>query len=340
MISTEQSLQRIDKSTLYFQPVQPKQSPKMATIYVGKVPFKKPTSTTPFSKLPAELNTKIFDLAFGALSRDVANCRLASQDMFTLCSPYLIRTAVVAKRDDTRRKLQEVMRHPYFSKHVTHLLWDGSEFDRETAESDPWYDMAFLEDPCLTQYRVTPLHADVTERDERVTYVRYREGKPGYSEWNALLKSGRSINPRIHEDRVAELSPEEKLDIVDKGYNAQFYMVGRHQGKKQYAACLQTQDTLNSNWHLFRIALWVSKSLEHVSFSNFRALAYPEESYADLCRQLFGDMVRPRFFTAWGVQEFLCHLRVPHRGSWKSISIGHHPFLVNAFDKIEQGLAS
>jgi hypothetical protein len=28
--------------------------------------------------------------------------------MFTLCSPYLIRTAVVAKRDKTRRKFQEV----------------------------------------------------------------------------------------------------------------------------------------------------------------------------------------------------------------------------------------
>ncbi|KAM0706125.1 hypothetical protein Q7P35_006674 [Cladosporium inversicolor] len=231
------------------------------------------------------------------------------------------------------------MRHPYFSKHVTHFLWDGSEFDRKTAENDRCYDAAFVEDPRLKQYSVTRLRADVTDMDERATYVGYHEGEPGNSHWNALLKSGRNIDLWIHEDQVAELSAEEKLVIVGEGDCLPFYRVGSYHGKKQYAACFQTQVKLNSNWHLFIIASWAFKSLEHMSFSDFRALAYPEESYADLCRRLFGGMVRPKFSTAGGVQEFLCVLRVPHRGSWKSISIGYHPLLVNAFENIEQGVA-
>jgi hypothetical protein len=335
--STEQSLQHIHKSNPFYKPLQPKQSPKMADICIGKVPFSRPASQTPFSKLPAELNTKIFDLAFGLRSRDVASCRLASQNMLTLCSPYLIRTAVVARRDKARKKLIEVMRHPYFNKHVTHLLWDASEYDKETAESERCYNTAVLESPQLKRHLVTRFQGTLSNRDERAEYIRDREDCSRVSQWDALLRSGLGIHSPIYESRVAWLSLEKKLDT--SGNILKYYGRGQTLGMKQYADCLRTQETLNSNRPAFRVAITAFKALEHVSFSDFRTLAYSEESYVELCQRLFGDMVCPKFSGSQNTDEFLRSLRCPQRGSWKSISIGHHPFLGNAFDRIRQGEA-
>ena len=302
---------------------------------MGKAQFQRPASKIPFQKLPEELNTKIFDLAFGVRSRDVASSRLACQHLFALCSPYLIRTAVVAKRDKTRKKLKEVMRHPYFRNHVTHFLWDASEFNSRIANDDDGeYSRRYVEDPHLKRYRVTRSDMVQSDRDDRIEYVKCHEGDPGNSEWNALIRSHYGFDPPIDEARVAEFSMQEKLDLT--GDMGEFYSIGSYHGKIEYAARLREQEQHASNGHLFRVALMAFKSLAHVSFSDFRALAYPDESYADLCRQLFGDMACPQLSVLGRAEEFLNFLRIPQRGSWKSISIGHHPFLGNAFDKIHE----
>ena len=301
---------------------------------MGKAKFMRPASKTPFMKLPEELNTKILDFAFGVRSRDVASSRLACQHLFVLCSPYLIRTAVVAKRDKTRKKLKEVIRHPYFRNHVTHFLWDASEFHPRIANDDGEYSRRYVEDPHLKRYRVTRSDMVQSDRDDRIEYVKCHEGDPGNSEWNALIRSHYGFDPPIDEARVAEFSMEEKLDLT--GDMGEFYSIGSYRGKIEYAARLREQEQHASNGHLFRVALMAFKSLAHVSFSDFRALAYPDESYADLCRRLFGDMACPQLSVLGRAEEFLNFLRNPQRGSWKSISIGHHPFLGNAFDKIHE----
>lgn len=272
----------------------------MADICAFEVTFQRPASTTPFSKLPEELNTKIFDFAFSKRSRDVSSCRLACQDLFALCSPYLIRTAVVAKRDKTRKKMQEVMRHPYFHKHVTHFLWDASEFDPIIAASAGEYSRAYLDDPHLKRYRVTPSDMVRSNCDDRIKYVKGYKADPENDQWNALLESRSGFDPPIDEARVAGFSNETKLDISGK-----FYSIGSYHGRIQYRAYFLAQQQLNSSGDLFRGALKVFKSLAHVSFSDFRALAYPDESYVDLCRQLFGDMACPKFSVPKGAEEFL-----------------------------------
>lgn len=309
----------------------------MADICVGKAKFQRPASKTPFMKLPEELNTKIFDLAFGERSRDVASSRLACQHLFVLCSPYLIGTAVVAKRDKTRKKLKEVMRHPYFHKHVTHFLWDASEFDTKIATHDGEYSGRYVEDPHLKRYRVTRSDMVQSNRDDRIEYVKCNRRDPGNSQWKALVRSHSGFDPPIDEARVAEFSMEEKLDL--SGRMGEFYSIGSYFGKMNYATRLREQEQHASNGHLFREALMVFESLAHVSFSDFRALAYPDESYADLCQQLFGVMACPNFSVRGRAEEFPSFLRNPQRGSWKSICIGHHPFLGNAFDKIHEGEA-
>lgn len=104
--------------------------------------FTKPAVDSPFSKLPAELATRILDFRFAGRSPDVAPCRLVCQDLYILSSPYLIRTVVVAERLPALRKLREVMQHPYFGKYATHIIWDASYYDSRIATDYHLYEDA------------------------------------------------------------------------------------------------------------------------------------------------------------------------------------------------------
>lgn len=92
-----------------------------------------PTLTTGFGRLPPELSSWIFELVSAGSRRDVANSRLACRELHSICSPFLITTVVVANRLETLKLAMEVMQHPYFSKHVTHFLWDASWYEKDIA---------------------------------------------------------------------------------------------------------------------------------------------------------------------------------------------------------------
>jgi hypothetical protein len=54
---------------------------------------------------------------------------------------------------------------------------------------------------------------------------------------------------------------------------------------------------------------------------------------------MFGDVVCPNlgsFAKSSYSKDFLKALRQPHRGSWKSLSIGDHPFISNKFDSLQE----
>lgn len=106
--------------------------------------YTNPASETPFSNLPLELATVIFDLATVNCRPNAANRRLVCQDSHVLSSPLLIRTIVYAEHYDAVRKAREVLLHPYFSKHVTHLLWDASHYEERLAISYDAYHDAFI----------------------------------------------------------------------------------------------------------------------------------------------------------------------------------------------------
>lgn len=50
-------------------------------------------------------------------------------------SPFLITQVVYAARVESVARLLDVIEHPYFSKHVTHLLLDSSYY--EDTVNDP-----------------------------------------------------------------------------------------------------------------------------------------------------------------------------------------------------------
>jgi len=105
--------------------------------------YAKPASETPLSKLPPELASVIFDLVSVNCRPNAANCRLVCQDFHTLCSPFLIRTIVIAERYEALLKARELLLHPFFGKHITHLLWDASYYDQTYASDYPEYEAAF-----------------------------------------------------------------------------------------------------------------------------------------------------------------------------------------------------
>lgn len=87
-------------------------------------------------RLPPELLTRVFAY-LGAVERsDVSAARLVCRSFHQLSSPFLITTVTFAKRLDTVKRLREVLEHPYFSKHVTTLIWDASRYEGRVA--DDW----------------------------------------------------------------------------------------------------------------------------------------------------------------------------------------------------------
>ena len=84
-----------------------------------------PAMITIETKLPAEC----LHLIFGYLSncrKDIAACRLVSKQFKACSSEFFITRVVFAKRSSTIKLLGEVAAHPYFSKHVTELVYDAS----------------------------------------------------------------------------------------------------------------------------------------------------------------------------------------------------------------------
>jgi hypothetical protein len=60
---------------------------------------------------------------------------------------------VVAERLDAFQKLREVMLHPYFSKYVTHLIWDSTHYELSISEDCNAYEHAFENSEHLFTYK-------------------------------------------------------------------------------------------------------------------------------------------------------------------------------------------
>lgn len=88
-----------------------------------------------FASLPPELVSRILlDLALDSPS-DISACRLFSHRFKELSSPFLISSVVFSSQLGPLAKLHEGLRHPYFRRHVTRLVYDASEYSQSTAMS-------------------------------------------------------------------------------------------------------------------------------------------------------------------------------------------------------------
>ena len=331
--------------------------------------FRNTASQTPFDRLPIELNTRVLDYAFVRRSPDIAHCRLACQNLYTLCSPYLIRTVVVAERMDALRKLREVLSHPFFSQHVTTLVWDASCYETQIATDYSKYEHAFERSDHLALSRdeayIKALQADAE------TFKTIESGVTDLPSIPSSLRGTGSLNEygvappiRISKNSPSrdQSQPEDVLsmrDVRDSNlyrysvdYQEGNHMRGCHTGFADYHRRWENQNRIRGrDWivdcnqareYLFEAFAKLPK-LRSLVHSDFRALAYNGESYTQLCQRLFGNTVLPHWANVEEnikdsrgsyynqFQRFMDDI-LSYGGTWDSMSFGRHPFETNHYD--------
>ena len=89
------------------------------------------------------LSNEMLDRIFSFLSDDkqaIGACRLACRSFKELSSPYLITRVVFARRLKTIARLNEIVEHDYFHKHVTELICDVSYYcENRATDWDTYY---------------------------------------------------------------------------------------------------------------------------------------------------------------------------------------------------------
>jgi hypothetical protein len=95
--------------------------------------------------------------------------------------------------------------------------------------------------------------------------------------------------------------------------------------------------------HYFRRAVDGLPNLRHLIYGDYRTLALDGESYAELCKRLFGQTVCPtcsltKDGAAVRFTDFVFYLQICGR-DWDSLSVGRHPFEIPYNDRIVAPIA-
>ena len=341
--------------------------------------FTNAATQTGFGKLPPELAKRIFDDAFAGRSKDVAACRLAFQELQILSSPYLIRTVVIAERLDALLKLRQVLQHPYFSQHVTTLVWDASYYEDHIATDHSRYAFEFEGSEHLATAREEAYIKAFQADDEMFNTI--ESFLPNHPRIPASLRGTGSlleygVAPPTDDEQGVPLSsqsrsqPEDVLSMSNvrdshlyrhsASYMERKFLLGTHTGWADYHRRWQNQLKIRGgNWtadpnqareYLSEVSARLP-NLRNLVHSDFRALAYNGETYTHLCRRLFGNTVLPHFpdleshiqeYDGSWYSPFLRFLDdvMSYGGTWNSISFGRHPFEMNHHDERHSGLHS
>ncbi|CAK1365897.1 hypothetical protein CB0940_09647 [Cercospora beticola] len=260
----------------------------------------------PFSTIPVELLARIF--SFLDQRADIASCRLVCRDFREHSSPFLITEVVYAARAEAIARLIDVAEHPYFSKHVTTLLYDASFYDVDVADEPSNYT-----DLVHEQIEAFSTH-DLSGRSEayRDLWLRMKDATPE------------------HQRHMFPGPPESKTHRRDPTFIL-------YQGLFEYAMAFETQNDIYESdlpKTLFEFLFSSLPKLRHVRMGDWRNLARAGENFADLRYRLFGKMLAP---TIRGLEtqnestwpDFLFLLEMccySSHGALQSISISDHPY--------------
>lgn len=237
--------------------------------------------------LPPELLSKIFCYLADRPHVDVANLRLVCRSFVPISSPFLITTAVVADRLDTLEKLQTLLRHPYFSKYITHLVYDVSTYD-ETLATNP-EEFASRTNKSFRTYHRHDINSVVRSDRARLS---------------ALLEDSRNPSqdqsPDSSQDADSERSSPEDDDVGWDGPRvidqAREHALKQARGYTEYCRRVIAQTALRERRvvsQYFCLAFDRFPRLRHLSFADFRSLSRNGESYNQLCWRLFGGTLCP-----------------------------------------------
>lgn len=233
-------------------------------------------------ELPPELLSHVFSLLSGTRA-NIASCRLVCNTFKELSSPFLITTVVFAKRIKVIKRVIELLDHPYFSRHVTELLYDASSYDQEIAYQ--WDD-----------------YVEACESGERVFHdeewiARQKEDSESF---RSLRAYGGSLEAMVgSNDGDGDISVPYGDDDDDnmESYYHKVYRLGCHRGLPDYQALYRAQARIESGHVLYLLLARVFTdfpNLRRVVYGDFRLTAFPGESFDGCCRRLFGNTLQPK----------------------------------------------
>ncbi|TLD06823.1 hypothetical protein E2P81_ATG10214 [Venturia nashicola] len=292
--------------------------------------FSNPASDSLFGRLPVELATEIFDLATLNSRPNAASCRLVCQHFHIHSSPFLIRTIVIAARLEALRKARDILLHPYFRKHVTHLLWDASFYDSQLVLARDSYERAFVRESHIRNLGDLDIRL-IRDADELLEdQLRSDAMKAPNRSWrisgnsslidhaaSALAEEG--TTSAISQEPQGSLTEPEESEHWDREHPCpnfhhmeRFFLRGSHSSYLDYLRRWLNQENIctkgvdparveskhldidgNLARHFFLRAIDELPLLGHVSYGDFRSLTFEGESYKELCGRLFGRTVSP-----------------------------------------------
>ncbi|KAM0706120.1 hypothetical protein Q7P35_006669 [Cladosporium inversicolor] len=240
---------------------------------------------SPIETLPPELLTRVFDsLSCDRPHVDTANSRLVSKLFHALSSPFLINTAVIANRLDTLAKLRELLDHPYFSKHVTRLVWDASRYVDGPADCLLAYQIHCERNP----WRSGTIKAYCTLHGKDTTELALLQDAV------AMVIPGRRRQYQAAEEALAQFVDdiERTGDSGDRLAAKELFDIAFHDYRSRYhAQCATRMQRLTADY--LHAAFAQLPKLHHVFYTDFRALARSGESLRELCNRLFGQTLSP-----------------------------------------------
>lgn len=286
--------------------------------------------------LPPELLGRIFEY-LGEHRPDISACRRVSKQFRDHSSPFLITRIVLARRLTEIAKAQEVASHPYFSRHITTLIYDVSYFDPWSAEIYENYvdDCESIEDSGVRRFLDEEWYRRSRAETDYHKFLRNNNGKP-------CAEAAAAYFWRLG----TPLTEHEAWRMIDldamAGAAHQIADVGDRMGARQsfpaYKRLQKYYDDLDLYYeygYILKQTVERLPKLRHIHFTDYRELARQGEGYMDLCSRLFGNVREPErwnniehngevtedILNAWKqIVEIKCE------GEIRSVTLGTHPF--------------
>lgn len=256
-------------------------SPTTDTLTLGhKISMPVDTGTNTKSHLgalPPELLSKIFCYLADRPHVDVANLRLVCRSFVPLSSPFLITPAVVADRLDTLEKLQTLLRHPYFSKYVTHLVYDVSTYDATLAMNPEVF--AHRTNNSFRTYHRHDLNSDVRRDRARISALLEDSHNPSQNLSPHSSQDADSVADSAHSSPEDDNSYWDGPRVIDQAREHALTQV-------RYCRRVIAQTALRERRvvsQYFCLAFDRFPHLRHLSFADFRSLSRNGESCDQLC---------------------------------------------------------
>lgn len=269
---------------------------------------------SPVSVLPRELQERVFCFLVNE-KKAIENCRLTCSAFKEASSPFLITKVVFSKRLKAITRLQEVMEHPYFHKHITELVYDASWYDGGAAESWTEYVEACSRAPREFQ---NSLWAARLERDEAFFQNIWRRV--------ATLLATQDQGPFDADDAAdAWFNNEEEVQAYRLGCHESFtdyHMLSRAEERIQYA---------NLGRLIIGDAFVKLPKLKTVLITDWRGLVKEGESYSACASRLFGNTLAPEYMDA-NRGEYSCFYEIASAAldipevRIETFAISPHPF--------------